>query len=110
MSIQNQEKVRKFCSTHKVPITDLLVHYGASSTPDHEERTRYIPVIGKVIAESISFSTTHHFLNQCLKDMEGAALESLDEMRRRVVDDLDTILLKDIFKQKIEELRGSFTV
>ena len=87
MTPQNQEKVRKFCFTSAVQIANLVAAYGASSAV--EEVTRYIPVLGSVIAGGISFSSTYYFLQQCLKELEKTANDYLDEINTRIGEDLD---------------------
>ena len=82
---ENQEKVRKFCVTSAIQIANLLEAYAASSAV--EEATRYIPIVGSLIAGSISFSSTYYFLHECLKDLEETAMVFLDATSTRVVDD-----------------------
>ncbi|CAB3997595.1 interferon-inducible GTPase 5-like, partial [Paramuricea clavata] len=87
MTPENQEKVRKFCITSSLQMASFLATYTASSTA--EEFTRFIPLVGPAIASSISFCSTYNFLHQCLKELEETALEFLDEMTSRTVDDID---------------------
>jgi hypothetical protein len=50
---------------------------------------RFIPFVGLAIAGGISFSSTYYFLHQCLKEFEGTAVDFVDEMTSRTVDDFD---------------------
>jgi hypothetical protein len=85
MTPENQEKVRKFCVTSAIQMANLLAAYAASSAV--EEATRYIPIVGSLIAGSISFSSTYYFLHECLKELEETAMVFLDATSTRVVDD-----------------------
>ena len=80
-------KILKFCVTSAVQIGRLLIPYAASSAV--EEVARYIPFVGNVIAAKISFATTIYFLNNCLSELEETALNVLDKIGDRVVDDLN---------------------
>ena len=86
MTTENQAKVRQFCITSAAQVTKHLASYAASSAV--EEVARYIPILGSVIAGSISFSSTYYFLHRCLDDMEKTAMDYLDEINIRVGDDL----------------------
>ena len=86
MTPEVREKLQKFCLISAVQIGNLIAAYGASSAV--EEVARFIPVLGSVIAGSISFSSTYYFLQQCLKVMESTALEFLDEIKTRAVEDM----------------------
>jgi hypothetical protein len=86
-SSENQEKVRKFCVTSALQMATFLATYTAGSTV--EEFARFIPFVGLAIAGGISFSSTYYFLHQCLKELEGSALDFVDEMTSRTVDDFD---------------------
>ena len=86
MSKENQARFRKFCVSGLMEIANLLALYAASSTV--EEASRFIPIIGTVIAGSISFATTYHFLQQCLNELEKAALDYLDDVREDAYDEL----------------------
>ena len=87
MTPENQEKVRKFCVTSALQMATFLATYTAGSTV--EEFARFIPLVGLAIAGGISFSSTYYFLHQCLKELEGSALDFVDEMTSRTVDDFD---------------------
>jgi hypothetical protein len=84
MTPENQEKFRTLCFISSAQIPKVFKFCVLSSIV--EEAVRYIPVLGSVIAGSISFSTTYYFLNQYLNQMEGTAWESLDTMRTTAVD------------------------
>jgi hypothetical protein len=79
MSPENQEKMRTLCFTISAQDPNVLRFCVLSSIV--EESARYIPLLGSVIAGSISFSSTYYFLNHYLNEMERAALESPDTMR-----------------------------
>ena len=87
MTPENQEKVRKFCVTSALQMASFLGTYTAGSTV--EEFARFIPFVGLAIAGGISFSSIYYFLHQCLKELEGSALDFVDEMTSRTVDDFD---------------------
>ena len=54
-----------------------------------EEITRFIPVVGSVVASTLSFGCTILFLRSCLKKIEKVALVVLEEANQRSVDNLD---------------------
>ena len=87
MTPENQEKVRKFCVTSALQMATFLATYTAGSTV--EEFARFIPFVGLAIAGGISFSSTYYFLHQCLKELEESALDFVDEMTSKTVDDFD---------------------
>jgi predicted Zn-dependent peptidase len=87
MTPENQEKVRKFCVTSALQMATFLATYTAGSTV--EEFARFIPLVGLAIAGGISFSSTYYFLHQCLKELEESALDFVDEMTSKTVDDFD---------------------
>jgi hypothetical protein len=80
-------KVKRFCLTSAVQIANLLKFYTASSAI--EEFTRYIPFVGCAIAGGISFSSTYCFLKGCLNELEGTALDFMDEVKAGVREDMD---------------------
>jgi hypothetical protein len=63
--------------------------YKIRKTRTKYHRCRFIPFVGLAIAGGISFSSTYYFLHQCLKELEGTALDFVDEMTSRTVDDFD---------------------
>ena len=81
-----QKKVQRFCLTSAVQIGQLVAAYTASAAV--EEVTRYIPLVGSFIAGSISFTSTHYFLNACLNELEETALNCLDTINAKVADDM----------------------
>jgi uncharacterized protein (DUF697 family) len=58
-----------------------LAAYAASSSV--EEFARYVPVLGSVIAGSVSFSTTYYFLHTYLSELEETAMNLLDEIKAK---------------------------
>ena len=54
-----------------------------------EEITLFIPVVGSVVASTLSFGYTILFLRSCLKKIEKVALVVLEEANQRSVDNLD---------------------
>ncbi|CAB4026889.1 interferon-inducible GTPase 5-like, partial [Paramuricea clavata] len=87
MTPKIQAQVGKFCLTSTVQIANHLKDYTGSSVV--EKFTRYIPFVGCAIAGGISFSSTYCFLRGCLNELEGIALDSLDEINTRVGYDMD---------------------
>ena len=65
MTPELRQKLQKFGLTKTLQIPKLIAVYGKSSAV--EEVTRYIPILGSVIAGSISYSSTYCFLQQYLK-------------------------------------------
>ena len=84
---KTQEKVRKFCVTGAVQIGNVVRTYDAKSAIASQV-INFIPLIGPVIAGSISFSSTYGFLKCCLNDMEEAAIEFLDILNEKVANDI----------------------
>ena len=54
-----------------------------------EEASRFIPVIGSVIASSLSFACTIFFLQSCLKEIEEVALAVLKEAKHQSVNSFE---------------------
>ena len=54
-----------------------------------EEIARFIPVVGSVVAGTLSFGCTILFLRSCLNKIEKVALAVLEEANQRSVDNLD---------------------
>ena len=86
MTPELREKLQKLCMTTTAQIAELMSAYAVSSAV--EEATRYIPILGIVIAGSISFSSNYYFLQRYLKELESAALEFMDEINTRVGEDM----------------------
>ena len=78
-------KAKRFCLTSAVQIANLVKFYISGSAV--EEFTRYIPFVGCAIAGGISFSSTYYFLQGCLNELEGIALDSIRS--RGVREDMD---------------------
>ena len=86
MNPELREKLQKLCITTTVQIAELMSAYAVSSAV--EEATRYIPILGSIIAGSISFSSAYYFLQRYLNELESAALEFMDEINTRVGEDM----------------------
>ena len=86
MTVENQAKVRKFCITTAAEFAKRLNSYAKSSAV--EEVARYIPIVGILMAGSISFYTTYYFLRDSLDELEKTAMDYLDEVNTKVGDDL----------------------
>ena len=54
-----------------------------------EEASRFIPLIGSVIAGSLSFACTIFFLQSCLKEIEKVALAVLKEAKQQSVNSFE---------------------
>ena len=94
MTPENQEKVRKYCTTSAGEITHLV-----EKMPNFTFETviQCIPILGAVYCGSISFRRNYHFLHQCLNELEGIALDFLDELTTIAVEDeLTTIAVEDM--------------
>ena len=74
-------RIHKFCTTSAVELGKRLTAYAVDSTV--EEFARYIPIVGSVIAGSISFSTTYYVLYRCLNELEQTAMDFLDEIKAK---------------------------
>ena len=81
-----RQKLQKFWAERTDQIPQLIAAYGASSAV--EEAARYIPMLGIVIAGSISFSSTYCFLQRYLNKLESTGLEFIDEVNTRAVEDM----------------------
>ena len=60
LQVNTQNDVRKWCLTTAAQLSGFLVAYATEATA--EEFTRFIPIIGLVIAGGISFATTYYGL------------------------------------------------
>ena len=81
-----RQKLQKFWAERTEQIPQLLAAYGASSAV--EEAARYIPMLGIVIAGSISYTSTYCFLERYLNELESTGLEFIDEVNTRAVEDM----------------------
>ena len=54
-----------------------------------EEASRFIPILGPVIASSLSFACTIFFLQSCLKEIEKIALAVLKEAKQQSVNSFE---------------------
>ena len=88
LTTKTQKKIREFCVTSAVQIGNVVGTYGVKSAIASEV-THLIPLIGSLVAGSISFSSTYFFLNCCLNDMEEAAIEFLDILNEKVSNDIE---------------------
>ena len=98
MTPENQEKVRKYCATSAGEITHLLEKIPSTlSNFTFETVIQCIPILGAVYCGSISFCRNYHFLHQCLNELEGTALDCLDELTTMAMEDeLTTIAVEDM--------------
>ena len=103
--INNSKEIQGMANTKA--ITNVLTTFCAGSIV--KNFAPFIPCVGFFIASSVSFCSACSFLNECLNKMERQALAFLDEMNKRAMDDLDTSLFMDMLKEKIKDLRGSYT-
>ena len=81
LSPEMKARVHRFCTTGAMEIGKRLAAYAASSSV--EEFARYVPVLGSVIAGSVSFSTTYYFLHTYLSELEETAMNLLDEIKAK---------------------------
>jgi hypothetical protein len=90
MAPENQEKVRKYCMTSAGEFTHLVEKILFTlSNVTFETVIQCIPILGGVACGSISFRRNYHFLHQCLNELEGIALDCLDELTTIAVEDMD---------------------
>ena len=85
MTSEMKAKILKYCVTTALEVSHLLTPYAASSAA--EEFVRFIPIVGSVIAGSISFCATYWFLDRCLTEIEEAAFDFLHKTMGRVADE-----------------------
>ena len=72
----------------KANILSLLIKEVAAGLAA-EGASRLIPIVGPVVAGTLSFTCTFLFLRSCLKKIEKVALAVLEEANQRSVDNLD---------------------
>ena len=77
-----RDQISKLCLTSTVQIANLLATYVASTTA--EEYARFIPLVGSVIAGSLSFGSTYFILDKRLVGLEETAWKFLNETGKRV--------------------------
>ena len=75
---------------------DIIDRYKSSSTVvtkalglmvGVEEISKYIPIIGVVIASSVGFAVTLHYLIRCINELEEAAIAVWDNAAKRSIQD-----------------------
>ena len=71
--------VAKFGSTVVTKALGLMVGV--------EEISKYIPIIGTVIASSVGFAVTLHYLIRCINELEEAAIAVWDNAAKRSIQD-----------------------
>ena len=81
LHVNTQDDVRKVCLTTATQLSGFLAAYAAEASA--EEFTRFIPLIGLVIAGGMSFATTYYGLQHCLEEVEKVALTVLDEAAQK---------------------------
>ena len=81
LHVNTQDDVRKVCLTTATQLSGFLAAYAAEASA--EEFTRFIPLIGLVIAGGMSFATTYYGLKHCLEEVEKVALTVLDEAAQK---------------------------
>jgi hypothetical protein len=87
LSKENQDIILKFYFTSVVELAKLFTFFAVTSAV--EEAARYFPLVGSVIASSLSFGSTYYFLSQCLNELEKPASNLLDETNTKVGEDKD---------------------
>ena len=80
-----RKSIRKFCFTSAAQLSGFLAAYVSQSAL--EEASRYIPIVGLVIAGSMSFSSTYYFLRHCLEELEKTAVEVIKEFEQQALND-----------------------
>ena len=71
--------VKEFASTVVTKALGLMVGV--------EEISKYIPIIGVVIASSVGFALTLHYLIRCINELEEAAIAVWDNAAKRSIQD-----------------------
>ena len=94
LTSKTKEKILKFCLTSAIEFGRLFASYVAYSNA--EEFVRFIPLVGSVIAASLSFTSTYLFLKASLEELEKTALKILDEINTRVVDEIDARVVDEM--------------
>ena len=74
-----KRSIKEFTST--VVTKALVVMIGV------EEISKYIPIIGTVIASSVGFAVTLHYLIRCINELEEAAIAVWDNAAKRSIQD-----------------------
>ena len=77
LQVTTQEAVGKLSITTAAQLVAYLTVFATESAA--EEAVSYIPILGSVIASTMSFTTTYTALQQCLKAVEETALLVLKE-------------------------------
>ena len=87
LPFDTQEAVRKICITTAAQLAAFLTLYAAESAV--EEVVSFIPILGSVIAGSLSFTTTYLALRKCLEFVKETALLVLKEAASEANEELD---------------------
>ena len=80
-----REVVKRYQVTSVVELLKSVVTKRIAVLLGVEEVSKFIPILGLVIAGSISFATTFYFLNRSINEMEEVALALWDNAARRSV-------------------------
>ena len=87
LHLATKEKVLKVGLTTVAQLSGFLAPYAAQAAL--EEATRYIPVVGLVIASGMSFGATYYALSNLLTNVEEAAKLVLQEAAEKTAADLE---------------------
>lgn len=87
LHLATKEKVLKVGLTTVAQLSGFLAPYAAEAAV--EEFTRYIPVVGLVIASGMSFGATYYALSNLLTNVEDAAKSVLQEAAEKTAADLE---------------------
>ena len=87
LPFDTQEAVSKICITTAAQLAVFLAFYVAESAV--EEVVSFIPILGSLIAGSLSFTTTYLALRKCLESVKETALLVLKEAASEANEELD---------------------
>ena len=87
LHLATKEKVLKVGLTTVAQLSGFLAPYAAQAAV--EEFTRYIPVVGLVIASGMSFGATYYALSNLLTNVEEAAKLVLQEAAEKTAADME---------------------
>ncbi len=74
-----KRSIKEFTSTVVTKALGLMIGV--------EEISKYIPIIGVVIASSVGFAVTLHYLIRCINELEEAAIAVWDNAAKRSIQD-----------------------
>lgn len=77
LNIQTQDIIRELCFQNASQVAAFLSPYAAGAGV--EEFTRFVPLIGPVLAGGLSFAATFGALKYCLHKVKGVALAVLND-------------------------------